>query len=107
MIPGEFFDFDPPTPPWTGGPLLWGCVSNLLCVLRLLCVDLTRVLNNVFLVCGPPNPWLGFRVQTLGTPGWPLPVRTQPFSCWMGYLVAPENFSHLDFFLGWVCVIIW
>ena len=31
----------------------------------------TRVVHNFFLVYGPPNPWRGSRVQTLGTPGHP------------------------------------
>ena len=73
--PTEFFDFDPPKPPYLGTTFLgcgWG-VSRLLCVLWALCVDSDLGPEDFFLVHGPPNTWQGSRVRTPGTPGRPLP----------------------------------
>ena len=75
-----FLDFDPPPPPSPGYPVTpfageggggGGGVKTSLRIVAAMCVC-TWVLQNFFLVYGPPNPWQGSRVLTQGNPIWPL-----------------------------------
>ena len=102
MIPNDFLDFDPP-PPHTWVPLLKGGGQNFFAYCGRFACIWTRVLKNFFLVYGPPNPWRGSGVPTPSTPSrpppppyGPLPVRTSPFSRWIGCLVARETFLKFD-----------
>ena len=74
-----------PVSPRMWVPLFWGeglggvgGGSKLLCVLWPLCVYLDLGPKKLFSCNGPPNPWRGSRVPTLGTssrpppPIWPL-----------------------------------
>ena len=79
MIPPRFFVFGPSTPR-NRGPLFLGgggrgggAQKFFAYCGRCLCIW-TRVLKNIFLVYGPPNPWRGSRVPTPGTPGRPPPL---------------------------------
>ena len=127
MIPQGKFPFWPPYPPtpylgkafFLGGGWRWGWRrgSKLRPVLRLLCVDSSLGPKEIFLVYGPPNPWQGSRVPTLGKPPPPplcaiFPLAKQDSAVCAGYwhlkifqnAISPEiSLSPLE----WVWVVIW
>ena len=112
------FSFLTPLPPRTRVPLFGGVgvggvgggvggggggVKTTLRIEAAVCGIGPEVRGNFFLVHGPPNPWWGSRVRTLGTPGRPplwalasedLAVFTLDKAC----LVTPARFLKLDFF---------
>ena len=87
MIPNDFLDFEPrtPPPPHLGTPFFGGGAggqSFFAYCGRYVCIW-TWVLKIFFLVYGPPTPWRESRVPTPDTPSrpppppyGPLPVRT-------------------------------
>ena len=87
------FSFLTPLAPVPGYPFLGGWGGQNFFAHSGCCVWIwTQVQGNLFLVHGPPNPWRGSRVRTLGTPGPPPP----PYGPLL--VRTPARFPKFDFF---------